>query len=395
MTQLPPLPLINGALLVDNSMLELLTTCPRQLEYNKLHKRISANESPSLTFGSAIHLGMELRYKTCGNLPTDPVYDSNISSLLEKFFLAHPVPVEDYRNFNWALQVLHRYNAKYQQEEFDLLEYEEPLDCNQCAGVGAVQTLNETGEKQDEPCVFCDGSGKNKIMVELPFTVDLFWWEGWVPIAALDNDFPREQILNTDLDSRRHLVRIRVLYCGRIDLPHLIGEDLFVMDHKTTSLLGAGFYEQMRMSAQQKGYCWSLQKLLQRKVRGYQVNTIRIKEPPKYVTEGKVSRSGKSATVESWWDESLQRERYYLNEGEIEEWHQNTIELINEFFWHYQQGVFPKKTTWCVAKYGKCSYYDVCSLFPIESRGMMLHSGNYMENKWTPLLAPSQSKQQG
>jgi len=337
---------------------------------------------------------MELRYKTCGNGPTDPLYMSNVAELLQDHFTTHPCPVEDYRNYNWALEVIRRYNNKYQQEDFKVLEYTSPQPCHQCKGKGAVQKLNETGEEESKPCFFCEETGQSKMMVELPFTVDLFWWEGIVPTAALAEGFPAEQIFYSGDGFAK--VQIRVLYCGRIDLPHILDGSLFVMDHKTTSMLGNGFYEQMRMSAQQKGYCWSFEQLTGQKVRGYQVNTIRVKEPPKYVTEGKASsRTGKVTTAESWWDESLQREKYLLSDGELNEWHRNTIGLIKEFFWHYQNDYFPKKTSWCVSKYGKCTYYDVCSLFPSEQRGILLHSGNFQENKWTPLIEPSQSKQQG
>ncbi len=165
------------------------------------------------------------------------------------------------------------------------------------------------------------------------------------------------------------------------------------MDHKTTSMLGQTFFDGMKMSSQQRGYCWAFEQLTERKVAGFVVNAIRTKEPPLYVQQGKTWRSGtKSQTPEQWWNESFQRERYSLKPGELDEWKQNTIALLEEFFWNYSRGYMPMKTALACTAWGRCPYYDVCTLAP-EDRGLLLASGLFIDNKWTPLLQPSQSKQ--
>jgi hypothetical protein len=357
MPNLPPLPLIDGAFFIDNSTLEALTTCPRAFEYSKLHRRINAAEAPALNFGSAIHLALELRYKTCGSDPTDPLYDQAMMSVLHDHFELTPNPDDDFRNLNWAIEVIRRYNNKYLKEEFDVLRYHTPIACSHCNGSGEI--------KESIDCYFCNGTGESTAMVELPFAAKLF-----------------------DCGSTP------VYYTGRIDLPNQRPEGLFINDHKTTSLLGSGFFDQLKMSAQQKGYCWAFENLTGQPVRGYEVNAIRIKEPPMYVTKGTTTRGGKSQSPEQWWDESLQRERFLLNPGELSEWKQNVICQIEEFFWHHSRDFFPKKTTWCVGKYGRCSYFDVCSLYPVEDRGAYLSSGLFKDNNWSPLISPTQSRQQ-
>lgn len=342
LTPLPPLPLRNDAdfgpaLFVDNSMLELLTTCPRALLYNKFFKRVAAVSKPSLNFGSAIHLALEHRYKTYKNMSPDPMLHEELASLLGKFFAEHPPEEGEYRNYNWALEIIRRYNDKYAIEPFQLLQGE-------------------------------DG----KVKVELPFALPLFTYrlrDGNSPAGYID---------------------IPVIYTGRIDLPVLWDDQLFVIDHKTTSMLGISFSDGMKMSAQQKGYAWALQTLTGQKVAGYCINAIRVKEPPQYLLDPNSPRKGKQ-TVHTWWEESLCRERYFLRDGELEEWKFNAIAIIKEMFYHYEQGYFPMKTAWC-NKFGRCAYFDVCSL-PVEDRGILLESGNFMENTWNPLAEPTDSLQ--
>jgi hypothetical protein len=325
---LPPLPLIDGCLFVDNSMIELLTTCPRALQYNKLHQRIAAADKPSLSFGSAIHLALEYRYAQGGNV--DPYVEDEQIKVLSSFFEEHPAPVDDWRNLNWSVELLKRYNERYRLEPFNLLT-----------------------------------TSDGKVMVELPFALELY--------------------RHTDIG-----MVVPVMYSGRIDLPVLWDNALFVMDHKTTSMLGSQFFERAAMSAQQRGYCWAFEKLTNRKVNGYCINAIRTKEPPQYIFDA-AKAAPKGQSPDKWWSESFQREKFYVNDVQIEEWRQNTIELCEEMFWHYSRGVFPMKTAWC-CQFGRCQYYDVCTL-PAESRGTMLDSGLYTNNTWSPLKQPTQAKQ--
>ena len=330
---LPPLPLIDGCLFIDNSgWVESMATCHRFLEYRSLYGRIPTGEKPSLTFGSAVHLGLEYRYKHYRNKPVDEEYYNQVSALIMNEYNEHPAPMDDWRTANWCLSLLRKYNEKYQQEDFNLLE-------------------NEKGE----------------VMVELAFALPLYTYNG-------------------------SQGTIPIIYTGRIDLPVSLDGQVYVLDHKTTSMLGQTFFDGKRMSSQQRGYAWAFQQLTGQKVAGFIVNAIRTKEPPKYVTEGKESsRSGKTMNPAAWWQESFLRERYVLEENALVEWKENVIDLVEEFMWHYSRGYMPMKTEWCV-RYGLCQYYDVCRL-PKADRGFMLSSGMYTENTWSPLKQPTQSKQ--
>lgn len=366
---LPSLPLIDGALFIDNSgWIENLATCDRRLEYSQLHKRISSAESSALNFGSAMHLALELRYLTQGTSSVDPLFYDDVGQVLSAYFDQHPAPIGEYRDLNWSIEIVKKYVSKYDIEQFNLLEYDKPVDCKHC------NSEDSTYPKDGISCPFCSGTGHQSLMVELPFALHLFDY----------SYMPRGET---------HGFVIPIFYSGRIDLPLLRGNQLFVLDHKTTSMLGANFWEEKKMSAQAKGYCWSFQQLTGRKVDGYAINAIRTKQPPDSVTNPTSKRkTDKTPTVDKWWDETLQREFYLLSDGELDEWKANTISLVREFFWHYINDFMPQKTSWCVSKFGKCPYLEVCTTFPKEDRLFMLQSGNFQDNIWSPLNQPSQPK---
>jgi hypothetical protein len=140
--------------------------------------------------------------------------------------------------------------------------------------------------------------------------------------------------------------------------------------------MGESFFEEKKMSAQQMNYCVGLEKTLGRPVNGYQVVGIRTKEPPMYMQD-----KGKAAMKAKWWSESIAEQTYYKHDEQPEEWRRNTIALVETFLWHYQRGYFPKQTQWCVEKYGKCQYFDVCSSFPASNRQNVLYSGLYKQKE--------------
>ena len=371
MNTLPPLPLIGGALFIDNSgWVEGMSTCHRLLQFRSLARRVGAGEKVSLNFGSAIHTALELRYSLYGNKPVDKTYYDDLAVLLTDFFNQHPPPGDDWRGLNWCMETIRRYNDRYEQEEFNLLEYPEPIGCPHCQGNG--EKWEDASVQATIPCPWCRGTGKRRYIVELPFAVPLY---EHVPSGVLPNG-------TGDV--------IPVIYTGRIDLPVMIEGGLYTKDHKTTSQLGDWFWYEQRISSQHRGYCWAMQQATGLTPKGYIVNGIRTKQPPQYVQNG-TAWKGKTQNPAQWWQESLARDRMILHPGELDRWKVNTIDLVEEFFWHYTRGYMPMKTKWCNS-YGKCQYYDVCRLMP-EEQGPFLASGLFTDNKWSPLAEPSQAKQ--
>lgn len=312
------LPLREGALFVDNSFLDALGKCPRALEYQQLRHRTSASVSIGRDFGTAAHLALAYRYRLGPSLSTTtrPVCEAEQVELLNKYFSGHPEwPEDDPRNLNWAVELfVKRYNDTYQVEPFSLI---------------------------------ADHNGKPMVEVS-----------GAVPLTAY-RDVP-------------------IFYAVRIDLPVLWDGGVFILDWKTTSVMGQSFWDDLRVSPQLVGYCWAFEQLTGTRPLGFCVSAIRTNQPP---------QRPRSGTIENWWTETFQRNREYVSPEMLADWHSNTLELVSEFFYHFERRSFPMKRAWCVGKYGRCQFYEVCSCIP-STRAEMLGSSQFTSYDWSPLTLP-------
>lgn len=336
MTDYSPI-LQNGAFLVDNAFLEYATTCVRKTQYRYVMSKVSKGEKDALNFGSAIHRALEYRYSVVQNRQMTEADEQVVHNrILVPFFEEH-IPSEDsHRNLNWAFELFKHYNKAYPVEPFKLMTWKEPKPCHHCNG---------TGHDSNDGCIWCKGSGKQSIMSEITFIHDIHTYNG-IPIK----------------------------YIGRIDLPVIWNDVIIVNDHKTASMLGNFYFEGQKISPQFEGYCWAMQQTIKSPiVSGFCINALRTKEPPMKPKSG----------WDQWWSECFARHKEYLRPGQLDEWKENTIQLIEEWMWHYERGYFPMKKKACTM-YGKCPYYDVCYL-PKENRELVLNSTQFTEEKWTPL----------
>jgi len=371
----PTLPLHHGALWVDHSgFFEPKMACDKKLEMQFLHKRIKAEEPVATQFGTCIHSVLEYRYKVYGTGRVDEAGRATMSSIIQRHFDTHPSPFGDRRNLSFAEEITTRYLEKYPTEEFQLLEFEEAKKCQHCfagyVGNGKDSPLS--------PCVYCNATGLTKAMVELPFVVPLYTHRSIFPIRGLEGTMNQ--------DTGRTEWEIPVFYIGKIDLPLLRNGNLYVMDHKTTSVLDKNFFYAKKASQQTKMYCYAMQALTGMKVDGYAINVIHTKEVPDYVTEGRAFK-GVKKTPQQYWDEALTRQFHNVTQEELEGAKNNAINLCEEFFWNYSRGIFPRSSSdsVCVPKYGPCPYYTVCHEVAEADKLDYLASGAYMDNTWSPL----------
>ena len=326
-----PLPLIDGALHIDNSFLEALQTCPRALEYKHIVRRHLSSARPAISFGTAIHEALDIRYARYGDLDaiTQAQCETEQYAALQEHFSQAPPPEGDWRDLNWAATIVKAYNEHYMVEPFNLLSDEE-----------------------------------GHVIVERAFKIPFL---GFNPESGEVYRIDNVSALQED-------IHVPIFYTGRIDLPVSWDGHLIVLDHKTTSFIGDSFWEDLRVSPQQTGYCWAWYRLTGQKPIGFCVNAIRTRALPLRPKGG----------INEWWGENFQRSKEYLSDHHYDEWEQNTTALIEEFLWHCSRSYFPMKKKWCVGKYGRCQFYDVCYT-PADQRPMMLESTEFEEYKWNPL----------
>lgn len=367
-----PLPLVDGALFVSSSFLSTLS-CPRESYYYKIRAKVLASKGAGLQFGTHLHSALALHYRLQEFKLSPSEIKSRVTTMLEGEFEKHPTPEGNFRTLNWAVTIYEQYCRKFSEDSFDLLKWKERRPCKQCHGQGKAEVITHPDNpvKAEIECIWCNGTGSQSLMVEVPFVVKLF-----------DYDLIGEQI-----GWAKEGNKLPVYYHGIIDLPILRGSLVHVLDFKSALALGDGYWDDKKMLPQLKGYCMALSEVLDRPIHGYYVRAIRTKEPPQWLVEGKPSKKGEIRKIEDWWDESLGEQRFDLGQGEISIWKENAIALVEQFLWQYSRGFFPENKNQCVRKYGKCQYFSVCETFPIEDREMLITSADYETKKENNQLA--------
>lgn len=317
---------------IDNSSLERFTTCSRAAEYYLGFSRESASLRPALGFGKAIHSALELR-GLVDNLSTPGVLaavEQRQIEILVEHFEQHPVPPTEFRTCEFAIQVIQKYNKKFPAELFTF---------------------------------FKDPNGSP--YVEVPFTVPL----GALEINA-EIPYLKSQVVENATDAVSfHIANLHIVWTGRIDAMIELQDQLWIMDHKTSSMMGATFYDDFYLSNAMIGYAWAAQKITGRQVHGLLLNAIGIRQP---------TAKGTGVPIE------FERQRYLYSQDKMEEWELNTRFLVSDFVSHLVRGYFPMETKWCMGKYGKCEFWDTCNL-PQKQRLTDLHGSTYHYVTWSPL----------
>lgn len=323
------LPLVDDALFIDNSSLEVFSTCARAAQYYICEKRESSEERSALGFGKRIHSILESRYRlNTGVIPPSGDESGTAARMFataQAVFADHvPTGEEDYRNFSTATEFISKYNEFYPVEGFEILR-------------------------------LADGTPA----IEIPFALPIGELEinGELLVRGLDGGPP----------TLKHFDKIKIIWQGRIDMIVRQNNGIYILDHKTTSMMGPNYFKEFDLSHQVYGYIHSASVLLNSPVAGFIVNALAIRKPTK---------TGKAF--------EFQRYPIHTEQGLLGEWLTDTMYLVSDFVEMARRGYFPKMTKWCVGKYGTCQYHHICGL-PPHSRNIMLHSGNFREVKWNPL----------
>jgi PD-(D/E)XK nuclease superfamily len=312
---LAPLIDANGVMRIDNSSLEHFTTCARSAEYYIVERRQPVAERVALRTGGAVHILMEIFYRDFqGRAPHYGKFLEACREVLQPYFLKYPPPPEDHRTLAYL--------------EEHILSY-----------VGYAEMLDDFDVVR-----LSDGQPA----IEVYFEYDL----GEVEFNS--------EYLGTRYD------KIKVLWCGRIDMIIKRLGQYWIMDHKTTSVLGPNFFAEFMNSSPAMGYTWAAQKIIGQPVAGLYLNAIALRKP---------SRSGNQFEIE--------RRSYLYDVERLEEWQYNTLILVSDFLSHMDRGFFPQEYKWCVSKYGTCKYLDVCSMPPTQ-RSVVLESNAFENVTWNP-----------
>ncbi len=289
---------------VDNTSKELYETCARAAEYYSVKKRELASERPALNYGGIIHKALVPRKLQL------PDWQTLQEQIIVTEFGKSPAPVDDWRTAERALQTVQLYNKQW------------PIDA--------------------EPFTFIADT------VEQSFRLKL-------GRATLDSTI-----------AGQHVGAVDIFWTGRIDGLITYDNQTLVLDHKTTSMLGASFYDDFVLSSQMHGYVWAARRS-GHAAKGLLLDVLASRKPTR-------TRVGNE----------FQRQRYFYSEEHLAEWERDMFQHVCDFLEHLCEGYFPKSTKWCQGKYGQCQYFSVCSQLP-QHRDTLLYSDVYRDVTWSPL----------
>lgn len=156
-----------------------------------------------------------------------------------------------------------------------------------------------------------------------------------------------------------------IVYCGHLDRVVQMGEELYVMDQKTTGgTVGPYYFNGFSPSNQMSGYSFAGQVILKSPVRGVIIDAAQIAVNYTRFERGITSRS----------------------KDQLEEWYQATIQSISAFRRQVEIGpeneqAYPQNPTAC-GNYGGCSFRILCSRSP-KVRENFIQS-DFTSHNWDP-----------
>lgn len=205
---------------MDMSSLESWLACPRKAFWALIHSR-GGYKSAALTFGSAIHKGLEAWYK--GNDARLCLMDA------EAELMKNPPDVGEWRDFNCLRNALEKYFDKYRIEPFEVIPDR----------------------------------------VEVPFELPL-------GVIKIERNVPNKGLLVKGFDGEGpfYIRNLYIQWTGKIDLLVEQNGDFWNLDHKTTSIGGPSYFDQFTLSQQFIGYNWAARELDNKPYRGTILNLL-------------------------------------------------------------------------------------------------------------------------
>jgi len=288
----------------------------------------------ALGHGVAVHAGLAAWYRgSLDGLSGPQRVDLAFAALTQAW--PEDQPVDDFRTLSRAQELLLTYIKEYPQESFQILAVEVPFTLPLRDPEGKYRWLD------------CGNS--------FPDTFDPTLGRTFCPGKPLDSG-------NCDICGRPCE---SIEYGGIFDLNVQYGagkySTIYVMDHKTTSVLGPTFFLQFKPNAQITGYVWADTQLSDRKVAGAIINALCL-------TRGGNIVVGK-------------REITDRSDADIREWISDTVWTCNAIRESQRTGVWPKSDEECQGKYGMCGYHGIHVLTEPHERQARRET-DYIQRKW-------------
>jgi hypothetical protein len=288
---------------INSSSLSVIQECPRKAKYNFVEGWRPLNESPATLYGRAIHAALEVFYSSHPDTRDIPALEQ-----MELMAFGHVVPDQTTSVCLKAAQ--------------SFLEIAAPLSA-----------LPETDKRSPLTGMYT-----------LWHYFKSFAQDPYITYSDADGYFVERKfsfILHEDSD-------LIIEYFGTVDLvlQHVLTQELFVTDHKTSSVVGVDFYNRLKPNHQYTGYLMGARKAFGIQTNSFLVNCLQVKERPK-TSRGQPPHFPRQVTTR--------------DEDDYREFTESVVKFSRDWVKMLGDNVFPMGHVNACATYGGCSYLPVCS----------------------------------
>lgn len=306
---------------IDNTMIQVYQECPLKYRERIELDWVPRSRSGALGHGGVMHEGLKAWYQgAIDGLSVASRLESALLTIQNSWPETHPF--DDFRTLSRAQELMIRYASEYQTESFRVVRVEIPF-------------LFELGRS----ILMCDSCG----FYNLPLDVN------HEPATICANCFlPLEQIE----------------FGGIVDLLTALGPRsgtvTYIVEHKTTSVFGPGYFTQWQIHAQLTGYVWGAQQVTGKLVGGVNVNVLAM------------TKSGNM---------NFGRKMFGRNQADIDRWKNDISDTCNAIRYAQRTGLWRMHTNSCVTKFGACEFHSVHQLSDPDEQRRRLEV-DYKREKW-------------
>lgn len=185
-------------------------------------------------------------------------------------------------------------------------------------------------------------------------------------------------------------VTISIYWQGKIDMIATYKGNAWIVDHKTTTVMGEKFLDTYMRSSQMLGYFWAGQQMVESNVYGM----VEIFDEKKGLVPfhvGPRDFRGVLINAIALRKNSTDFVVHELPFGrtKIEEWKVDTLArfhyLIDQTVYYITSDIIVPTREHCVTKYGRCPFFDVCEAPARGREAMLFNEERYRKSDWSPL----------
>ena len=164
---------------------------------------------------------------------------------------------------------------------------------------------------------------------------------------------------------------------GKLDVFERYQGDLWILDHKTTSIMGEKFIDDKLRSSQMLGYAWAgsfFASAFGETIQGVRINALATRSKGFEFKQFPIPYTPQA--VLDWRDETIVALTQFLR------WLDGILASCGET--PYIE--FTPNRDACVTKYGRCAYFDACNSLPVMLERILFDDAQYIANVWDPLM---------